>query len=268
MTSLSDPVPPDHADARPDLEPDVERLHRPILREPGDPEEGRERVPWWLWAVAVLAIFWGGWYLGRTSGPFDTTTHVAYGRGGGRDATVAEEAGAKVETAVANPVERGRQVFAQNCQSCHQQTGRGLAGVFPPLVGSEWVTGPEETVIRILLNGLHGPIQVAGATYDGLMPAWRDPLPDADLVAVATYIRQWAPNAAPAVAPASVAALRAATASRTTPWTAAELRAAERGGAAGAPAAGAATGTPPAGGTPAGSAPPAAAPASARKGAQ
>ena len=233
MTSPSNPLPHERTDALPDLEPDVERLHRPILREPGDPEEGRERVPWWLWSVAVLAIFWGGWYLGRTGGPFDTTTHVAYRGGGARDAAVADAAGDKAQAAVANPVERGRQVYAQNCQSCHQQTGRGLAGVFPPLVGSEWVTGPEETVLRILLNGLQGPVEVAGATYNGLMPAWRDPLPDADIAAVATYIRQWAPNVAGPVTPAAVAALREATASHTTPWTAAELRAGGVGGAAG-----------------------------------
>ncbi len=231
MTQPSDP-PSHRPDAVPDLEPDVERLHRPIFREPGDPAEGRERVPWWLWTVAVLAIFWGGWYLGRTGGPFDTTTHVAFGRGGEGDPTVAETAGEKAQTAAANPLERGRQVYAQNCQPCHQQDGRGLAGVFPPLVGSEWVTGPEETVIRILLNGLQGPVEVAGATYNGLMPAWRDPLPDADIAAVAAYIRQWAPNAAGAVEPAAVAALREATASRTAAWTAAELRAAEQGTAA------------------------------------
>lgn len=37
----------------------------------------------------------------------------------------------------------GKQVFAGNCASCHQATGKGLPGVFPPLAGSEWVTGEE-----------------------------------------------------------------------------------------------------------------------------
>jgi mono/diheme cytochrome c family protein len=182
--------------------------------------------------VAVIATFWGGWYLGRTGGSFNTTTHVAFSRGGERDQTMAETAKDQGQTGVANPVERGRQVYTQNCQACHQLDGRGLAGVFPPLLGSEWVTGPEEIVIRILLNGLQGPVEVAGATYNGLMPAWRDPLTDADLAAVITYIRQWAPNAAGPVEPVAVAAQREATASRTEAWSAAELRAAEQGTAA------------------------------------
>jgi mono/diheme cytochrome c family protein len=221
-----------------DLEPDVERLHRQVVREPGDPEEGLERVPWWLWTIAVLSLFWGGWYLGRTGGPFDRTTHVAYaarGGAGGTDAAVANAVDTKAQTAVANPIERGRQLFTQNCQACHQQNGRGMPGVFPPVVGSEWVTGPEETVVRILLDGLTGPVQVAGVTFNGTMPTWRDPLNDDDLAAVATYIRQWAPNAARPVPRATVAALRGATASRGKPWTAEELRAAERAGPAGAP---------------------------------
>ena len=45
--------------------------------------------------------------------------------------------------------------------------------------------------------------------------------------AVATYLRQWKPNAAPVVAPNVVTKLREATASRSAPWTAAELRTAE-----------------------------------------
>lgn len=212
-----------------DLEPSVERLHRQIMREPGEPAEGRERVPWWLWTIAAVSLFWGGWYLGRTGGTFDLATHVAYApRGGLPVASVGESVGKKAATGPANPVERGQQIFRQNCQVCHQADGRGLPGVFPPLVGSEWVTGSEETLVRILLDGLQGPIQVAGATYSGAMPAWRDPLSDADIAAAATYLRQWAPNSAGPVTPTMAATLRTSTASRQKSWTADELRSAER----------------------------------------
>ena len=61
-----------------DLQPDVERIHRAIRREPRDPVEGREPVPWFLTAAVALALFWGGWYLGRFGGEFGTATHVAY----------------------------------------------------------------------------------------------------------------------------------------------------------------------------------------------
>jgi mono/diheme cytochrome c family protein len=219
---------PEHCDsATPqNLEADVERLHRAILREPRDPEEGQELVPWWLWAVGVVALFWGGWYLGRTGGPLNLTTHVAYAT----PEAAGADAGAAAATTVMDPVERGKQIFTQNCQACHQATGLGIPDVFPPLVGSEWVTGPEGTMVRILLDGLQGPVQVKGGTFNGAMPAWRNVLPDADIAAVATYIRQWAPNAAPAVDLATVAAIRASTVSRGKPWTAPELQAAGQSG--------------------------------------
>ena len=207
------------------LAPDVERLHRAVLREQHDPLEGREPMPWWFVATMVLALFWGGWYLGRYGGEFDTQTHIALG--GGRQQGIADAAAGAVNAAATNPVQQGERLFLNNCQSCHQQNGRGVPGAFPPVVGSEWVTGPPETLVRILLYGLHGPVQVAGTTYEGAMPPWKDVLKDEEIAAVATYLRQWTPNAAPAVSGTQVAAHRAADAARTTPWTAAELKARE-----------------------------------------
>jgi cytochrome c len=124
-------------------------------------------------------------------------------------------------------VAAGKNVYAKNCQGCHQESGQGLPGAFPPVVGSEWVTGPSETVVRILLHGLQGPVEVGRAAYNGAMPAWKDVLKDEEIAAVATYIRQWAPNAAPAVPVDQVAALRTADAGRTAAWTAQQLQAAE-----------------------------------------
>src|SRR5690606_15023168 len=67
---------PEHGER--DFEPDVGRLHRAIYREPRDPVEGREPTPWWVWATAEAALFWGGWYLGRHGGTFSTATHIAF----------------------------------------------------------------------------------------------------------------------------------------------------------------------------------------------
>jgi len=203
-----------------DLEPDVEKLHRQILREPIDPAEGEEPAPLWLWAVAVGAIFWSGFYLGRTGGTFNTTTHIAYSQGSGATPTAAREENAGIAT---DPVAMGKQVFVKNCQACHQASGLGLPGVFPPLVGSPWVVGSEQVLVRIVLNGLHEPVDIKGTTFNGVMPSWRDILKDDEIAAVTTYIRQWAPNSAPAVTSATVAEARAATASRGKPWTIPEL---------------------------------------------
>jgi mono/diheme cytochrome c family protein len=214
-----------------DLQPDVERIHRTVSREPHDPIEGRERPPWFLLAAIAIALFWGGWYLGRYGGEFDTTSHIAFAA---RQTGIAAASAEQSAAAVSDPVEAGRAVYEKNCTSCHQANGQGLPGVFPPLVGSEWVTGEPETVVRILLLGLQGPVQVAGTTYNGAMPAWADVLRDEEIAAVATYIRQLDANDAPAVPVAMVTALREVEAARTTPWTADELK---RATAAGAPSA-------------------------------
>jgi mono/diheme cytochrome c family protein len=119
----------------------------------------------------------------------------------------------------------GKQVFSTTCAACHQATGEGVPGVYPPLAGSEWVNGEDAKVIRILLHGVTGPIEVAGETFNSMMPPWGGTLKDADIAAVLTYVRsQWGNKGAPITA-AKVASIRAATSTRTTPWTAAELAA-------------------------------------------
>jgi len=119
----------------------------------------------------------------------------------------------------------GKQVFSTTCAACHQATGEGVPGVYPPLAGSEWVTGDEAKVVRILLHGVTGPIEVAGETFNSMMPPWGATLKDADIAAVLTYARSTWGNKGTPITAAKVAAIRAATASRTTPWTAAELAA-------------------------------------------
>ena len=119
----------------------------------------------------------------------------------------------------------GKQVFSTTCAACHQASGEGVPGVYPPLAGSEWVTGDEAKVVRILLHGVTGPIEVAGETFNSMMPPWGATLKDADIAAVLTYARSTWGNKGTPITAAKVAAIRAATASRTTPWTAAELAA-------------------------------------------
>ncbi|MDE2481078.1 MAG: cytochrome c [bacterium] len=99
----------------------------------------------------------------------------------------------------------GAKVYETNCSSCHQAQGTGLAGSFPPLAGNPVVTGDAKQVIHILKYGLNGKIQVAGHTYNGMMPAWGQSLSNADIAAVVTYIRSSWGNKASAVTEADVA---------------------------------------------------------------
>ncbi|MEM6645906.1 MAG: cytochrome c [Bacteroidota bacterium] len=118
----------------------------------------------------------------------------------------------------------GSAVYRQVCQACHQDDGQGLTGLFPPLAGADWVTGDTDRLIRIVLGGIQGEIEVAGTVYNGVM-ASQAHLSDAELSAVLTYVRQTWGNDAPAVEASEVEAIRG-TMTRTTPWTVEELEAA------------------------------------------
>ncbi|MGV3502716.1 MAG: PVC-type heme-binding CxxCH protein [Adhaeribacter sp.] len=115
---------------------------------------------------------------------------------------------------------KGKAIFAQegSCTTCHQPDGKGLpASGFPPLSGTEWVVGNEERLIKLVLNGLQGPIEVQGKKYPGQVPMtpFGGMLKDDEVAAVLTYVRNSFGNKAPAVSPEKVKAVRAATRGKT-----------------------------------------------------
>ncbi|WP_193214386.1 PVC-type heme-binding CxxCH protein [Luteolibacter marinus] len=118
--------------------------------------------------------------------------------------------------------ERGKAVYDLTCIACHQPTGQGVPTAFPPLDGSEWVTGDPSVPVRIVIGGLQGPVKVAGQDYNNVMPPHVD-LDDQKISDVLTFVRQSWSNDAEAVTPAQVKEIRAKYKDRTTPWTAKEL---------------------------------------------
>ncbi len=118
--------------------------------------------------------------------------------------------------------DRGAEVFTNLCSTCHQHSGRGQEGLAPPLRGSEWVFGSEESLVRILAHGLHGPIQVDGKTWDMEMPAFVGS-PE-ETASILTYIRrEWGHGADP-VSPESVERILRECGPRAEAWTAEELQ--------------------------------------------
>lgn len=116
-------------------------------------------------------------------------------------------------------------LYAAACASCHQNRGEGRFPVFPPLSGSPWVNGDPDRLIALTLRGLSGPIVVNGVEYSGLMPGFAH-LSDREVARVLNHVRSaWGNNGGP-LREADVAAVRARTADRRVPWTAAELQAA------------------------------------------
>ena len=127
--------------------------------------------------------------------------------------------------------ERGRVLYHGEaaCFGCHGADGAGLPNLGPPLARSEWVTGKPETLIRILLHGMSGPVEVDGTLYTPPtdMPglSFNPAMTDARIADLSTYLRnEWGNQAAP-VAESLVARERAATRDRAgRPWKAEELR--------------------------------------------
>ncbi len=109
----------------------------------------------------------------------------------------------------------GKAIYSREgfCTTCHQPDGKGLeASAFPPLSGSEWVNGNEERLIKLVLKGLSGPIEVSGKKYPGQVPMtpFGGLLNDDEVAAVLTYVRNSFGSKAPAVSPEKVKEVRAA----------------------------------------------------------
>lgn len=123
--------------------------------------------------------------------------------------------------------QRGSQVYTNTCVACHGIDGRGVPEVFPPLAGSEWVTGSPDVPIRIVLHGLIGPVTVGEATFTSAMPPLST-LSNAEIAAVLTYVRQTFGNDASPITEAAVNTLRREHRQRRDMWTAEELAPASR----------------------------------------
>lgn len=129
-----------------------------------------------------------------------------------------------------SPPEPPKPPYQAVCSPCHQPNGQGIPAAFPPLAGSDWMTGDPETPIRIVLLGLTGRIQVNGATFELVMPP-PPGLDDARIAEAITYARSNFGNNASAVDAALVQKVRASLGERTTLWSAGELTALRTGGA-------------------------------------
>lgn len=145
--------------------------------------------------------------------PGDQTTSVASAR---RAALSAEQLA---------QIESGRTHYATVCAACHQPHGGGVPGAFPPLAESEWVRGDPAKLIRIVLQGVYGPIEVCGQSWNLAMPgqALNPLLDDQKIAAILSYVRNAWGNEGAVIDAQQVAAVRGQTQGRMLPWTVAEL---------------------------------------------
>ena len=105
-------------------------------------------------------------------------------------------------------MEKGKTVYNTYCFACHMEDGNGVPNLNPPLGDTKYVNGDKKELIGIVLNGLNGPLEVKGVTYNSVM-APHNFLSDEDIAGVLTYVRNSFGNSSSAVTPEEVAAVRA-----------------------------------------------------------
>ncbi|WP_026713266.1 c-type cytochrome [Flavobacterium daejeonense] len=101
---------------------------------------------------------------------------------------------------------KGKGVYDKVCITCHQATGLGIPGAFPPLAKSDYLNKDVNRAIRGVVKGLSGPIVVNGKKYASAMPA--QPLTDQQLADAFTYVYSSWGNNKTVVTPAMVKSQR------------------------------------------------------------
>src|SRR3546814_618651 len=128
-------------------------------REMPEPYEGNRPVPWLVIIIVSAVFIWAIGYIWTTH----QTNPPSYG-----DRRTAQDFQVAASSSVG--AIDGAQIYAAQCVACHQAGGQGLPGVFPPLAGSEWVTGKAALTVQIVLHGVAGELTVKGTQYNGMMP--------------------------------------------------------------------------------------------------
>jgi len=187
--------------------------NQPSVRQPGQdiPEPEKGPIPPWLIGLIGFGIFWAGAYLFSFSGGFSAEVfdvQPKFGAAGG---------GAK---GAPDPKVVGKALFSANCVTCHQATGLGVPGQYPPLAGSEVELGDATNqLIAIVLKGLQGPVVVTGKPFNNAMQAWEGQYTDSQLAAILTYVRSDWGNNAPPITADMVKQIRAEFKDRKEQWT-------------------------------------------------
>ena len=102
----------------------------------------------------------------------------------------------------------GEKNYQTYCMTCHMKDGYGVPNLNPPLGETEWVTGDEETLIEIVLNGRTGEMEVNGDIYNGVMIP-HSHLSDKEIASILTYIRSSFGNRSGPISEKQVATVRA-----------------------------------------------------------
>lgn len=188
------------------------------ISEAAEPRAGHAAVPIWLIILLFVLFYLGMVYFDQHAAWFDPTVYEPYH-------SLAELEAFQPPPPSGPNLPQGQRVFEPTCGVCHGSDGMGKPGIAPPYVGSEWVQGSPNRMIRIPQQGLNGSIKVNGQVWTQVssMAAMGASLSDEALANVLSYIRvNFGKNASP-ITPEQVHAVRLATANHPQPWTEPEL---------------------------------------------
>jgi glucose/arabinose dehydrogenase/mono/diheme cytochrome c family protein len=102
----------------------------------------------------------------------------------------------------------GMKVYQTYCAACHMSSGKGAPSMNPALIGTDWVLGDKERLVKIVLNGLSEPLEINGEIYQNVMASHAF-LTDQQIADVLSYIRNTWGNQASFVTVDEVAEVRA-----------------------------------------------------------
>ncbi|HAM72769.1 MAG TPA: hypothetical protein DCM86_14095 [Verrucomicrobiales bacterium] len=187
-----------------------------LLAEGTEPWAEGNPIPMVLVILLAILCFAGDMYLMANRGDFDARVYEPFAD------YASIEPYWPIDPVIAE-ARKGRKVYETVCAACHQGSGMGAPGQFPPLAGSDWVQAEgANRIIRIVLNGASGPITVNGQSFNNAMPPWGPVLKDDEISAVVTYIRREWGNKGSGVTEKEVAAIRAQVTDHA-PWAADDL---------------------------------------------
>jgi len=196
-------------------------LKNSSANESNEPSVGFTPVPVVLFLLLGVLVYFSQLYLDKYGGGFNAKVYQPYDSW-----KMVQDLQPKGEGDLL--FAKGKKFYSDlGCIACHQATGMGTPGQFPPLAGSEWVLAPgPNRMIRIIQNGLEGPIKIKDTDWALAMPGGLGTvLSDADFAALLTFVRgnkEWGNNAS-LITPEQVKAVRDQIKDRQTPWHADEL---------------------------------------------
>ena len=104
-------------------------------------------------------------------------------------------------------ITRGKVVYTNVCLACHMADGNGVPTMNPPLIKTSYVLGDKTALIKIVLNGFSGDVEINGQKFSNNMTPHSD-LSDIQIADVLTYVRKSFGNNASPIKPSEVKKVR------------------------------------------------------------